>query len=381
MGKRKDNEAVGDVIRKHIVVSAVNIRKGGTLTILRDCLKFLSGREEFRVTALVHDSHIVGIPGIEYIDIPWSTNSWGHRLWCEYVTMNRISRTLQPVDLWLSLHDTSPRVRAKRQAVYCHTSFPFMTLKWRDWIMDYKIPLFRLFTRFAYRINVRQNDYLIVQQQWMRESLSGLLHFPEDRIILAPPAMSGLGIQNNPVETDTPMFFYPATPDCHKNFETLCRAAEILQNRQDALPFRLVLTIDGTENRYSKYIKSRFGHVSSIDFHGYMSRQEMADFYARASCLVFPSRIETWGLPISEFKPTGKPMILADMPYAHETASGAPQVAFYSPVSGSSTLADYMYCFLNGNKPHNYFNNIPEKAYQMPLAKNWDNLFKQLLEQ
>ena len=32
--------------------------------------------------------------------------------------------------------------------------------------------------------------------------------------------------------------------------------------------------------------------------------------------LIFPSLLETWGLPISEFEQTNKKMILANLPYA-----------------------------------------------------------------
>ena len=61
--------------RKHIVISAVNIRKGGTLTVLKDCLSYLSGRTDLHVTALVHDRSLCEEPGISYIEIPWSTRS------------------------------------------------------------------------------------------------------------------------------------------------------------------------------------------------------------------------------------------------------------------------------------------------------------------
>ena len=47
---------------KTIVVSAVNIRKGGTLTILRNCLEYLSGLAQsgnYRVVALVHNLPII----------------------------------------------------------------------------------------------------------------------------------------------------------------------------------------------------------------------------------------------------------------------------------------------------------------------------------
>lgn len=363
-------------VLQHIVISAVNVRKGGTLTVLRDCLGYLSRQDHLSVTALVHDQALVGVPGIHYIEIPWSTKSWLHRIWCEYITMHRISKMLQPVHLWFSLHDTTPRVQAGRQAVYCHTSFPFMRLKRADWLMDYKIPLFRLFTRYAYRVNACRNQYLVVQQQWMRDALSRLIHFPAKRIIVAPPSFDSPEIPDKGAPSPIPLFLYPATADCHKNFETLCKAAEILEKQGNRVPFRLILTIDGTENRYAASIRRRFRHVTSIDFHGFMSREQLYDYYARASCLVFPSRIETWGLPISEFKPSRKPMILADMPYARESASGAGSVMFFA-TDNADELASCMLQILQKN--FHSFKPVPRTAAQGLFAPDWDTLFQQLL--
>ena len=64
-----------------IVISAVNIRKGGTLTILRSCLKYLSmsyKEQGYRVLALVHKREVADYPGIEYIEFPqtWPENSF-----------------------------------------------------------------------------------------------------------------------------------------------------------------------------------------------------------------------------------------------------------------------------------------------------------------
>ena len=105
---------------KTIVVSAVNIRKGGTLTILRDCLSYLSDlaqTKKYRIVALVHKKELVDYQDIEYIEIPWTIQNWGFRLWCEYVTMYRISQQLSPVYLWLSLHDTTPCVKGTRPSI------------------------------------------------------------------------------------------------------------------------------------------------------------------------------------------------------------------------------------------------------------------------
>ena len=63
---------MGSTVRRNIVISAVNLRKGGTLTVLRDCLQYLSGRKDLHVTALVHRKELCDYPGIKYIELPWS---------------------------------------------------------------------------------------------------------------------------------------------------------------------------------------------------------------------------------------------------------------------------------------------------------------------
>ena len=95
--------------RKTIVVSAVSLRKGGTLTILQDCLCYLSALAadgNYRVIALVHKRELADYPHIEYIEMPDVIKGWGRRLWCEYVTMYKLSQKIMPVYLWLSLHDS-----------------------------------------------------------------------------------------------------------------------------------------------------------------------------------------------------------------------------------------------------------------------------------
>ncbi len=338
------------------MVSGVNLRKGGTLSILRGCLEYLSHKTgEYRVVALVHKRELCNYPGIEYIEMPWCVRSWFHRLWAEYVTMHRISlriavRDGRKVWLWLSMHDTTPRVEAEHQEVYCHTSFPFMSWQWRDFLMDYKIPLFAMLTRWAYRINVHKNDSLIVQQEWFRDAMSRMLNVPKEKFRVIPPEQPSVQqyLQaGNAVQVDNTLFFYASTPDCHKNFETLCQAARLLEQEIGPGFFKVVLTINGAENRYSRWLYRHWGDVSSIDFHGFMSKDELFSTYRRAGILVFPSRVETWGLPISEYmaaNPAGR-VLAADLPYSHETSPGA---VFFEALNASA-LKDAMFDILRTN--------------------------------
>ncbi len=366
--------------RKIIVISAVNLRKGGTLTILRDCLQYLSElvREgEYRVVALVHKRELCDYPGIEYIEMPDTVKGWGKRLWCEYVTMNRVSKELAPVYLWLSLHDTSPRVKAERQAVYCQTSFPFYKWSFRDFRMDYKIPLFAMFTKYAYKVNIRSNKYLIVQQNWLREGFSSMFGLKKEKFIVAPPQKKQVEVIPEEISKDIFTFFYASTPDCHKNFETLCQAARLLEAEVGEGKFKVVLTIGGTENMYSGWLHEMSKGVKSIDFAGFMAKEKLYGYYKAADCFVFPSKVETWGLPITEFIETsgGKPMILADLPYAHETSAGASKVIFFNP-SDPTELKDRMKELIDGTAS---YESVPEQDIEEPKAYSWENLFKILL--
>lgn len=367
-------------LRKTIVVSAVNLRKGGTLTILRDCLQYLSSlTKEYRVVALVHQRELCDYEGIEYLEMPQIIQGWGKRLWCEYVTMYRISKELAPVYLWLSLHDTSPRVKAERQAVYCQTSFPFYQWSWRDFRFDYKIPLFACFTRFAYRINVHSNRFLIVQQEWLRKGLSNMLGVNREKFIVAPPQRNLQEVIPDDIQKECFLFFYASTPDCHKNFETLCEAARLLEEEVGHGKFKVVLTIKGEENKYASWLKECWGEVNSIEFSGFMNKNRLFGYYHAADCLVFPSRVETWGLPISEYISDGpeKPMLLADLPYAHETASGSKKTTFF-PVIDAMFLKKEMKRLLEGDI--SYLREVPRKELENPTAVSWKELFDLLLK-
>lgn len=252
-----------------IVVSAVNLRKGGTLTILRQCLEYLStlAKERgYRVVALVHKQELVNYPKIEYIEMPWTIEGWAKRLWCEYVTMNKVSKQIGDVDLWLSLHDATPRVQARRQAVYCHTSFPLFPIKLQDFPFDPKIPLFGLLTRYTYRINQGRNRFVIVQQEWIREAFKKMFKLPQEKVIVARAdekkeeiLQPSISLQELDELGTKYLFFFASTPDAHKDFQTLCRATELLSKRVPQGSFEVAITISGNENKYAEYLKKNLG--------------------------------------------------------------------------------------------------------------------------
>ena len=139
----------------------------------------------------------------------------------------------------------------------------------------------------------------------------------------------------------------------------------------------MILTIDGSENKYARDIVNKYSHIKEISFQGLLKPKQVFDIYSKTDCLLFPSKLETWGLPISEFIQFKKPMIIAELPYAHETSNGAQQVAFYE-VSASQQLANLMFSVINDNLTA-FVPNVQQKL-QPPTAVNWEEVFSLLLE-
>jgi len=366
-------------MKKTIVISAINLRDGGALSILNDCLNYLDSKlaSSYRIVAIVHKTSIINrTENIEFIEFPKSINSYLYRFYYEYFYFKKLSSNLKPY-LWLSLHDMTPNVDANIRAVYCHNPSPFYKLKIKEIFLDKKFTLFSFFYKYLYRINIYKNDYVIVQQEWLKETFETI--YKIDNVIVANPEVNiqnSFNENNNTTLSPNPkiIFFYPSFPRVFKNFEIICEAVEKISSKY-LHNFEVLLTIDGTENSYSKMIFQKYKHLNCIKFIGLQSREQIFNLYDKADYLIFPSKLETWGLPITEFKLYNKPILAADLPYAHETVGCYDKVVFFDH-NNSNQLASYMESALNQDLklyPHNFF-------YKNDLTSNsWEELFNILL--
>lgn len=366
---------------KVIVISAVNLRSGGPLSVLEDCLRLLDRKcaGRYRVVAIVHAiSLFKGYENIEFVEYNRSASSYLYRIYLEYFYFNRLSKKLNPY-LWFSLHDITPSVCAERRAVYCHNAMPFYKLSLKEVVLQPSLVLFNYVYRYFYLKNIRLNDFVVVQQDWLREEFVKGFGVEDKSVIVSYPTLDSLpGSGSTQLcggsESGKMIFVFPAFPRVFKNIEVLCEAAEILL-KKNVTDFEVWLTLDGSENRYSKYLVKRFGFLDNIKFKGVQSRTEVFAWYQKADALVFPSKLETWGLPISEFKVTGKPMLVVDLPYAHETVGDYERVAFFEK-DDSALLADKMHELMSGLfNPEGNTVNAPEE----PFVVGWEKLFKYML--
>lgn len=361
---------------RRVVISAVNFTEGGPLTVLRDCLRAAASQLEadWEIIALVHDRRLIDEPRVRLVEIADAKRSWLGRLKHEWLGFGKLSRQWQP-DLWLSLHDITPRVSARRQAVYCHNPSPFYRLPWREARLEPPLFLFNRLYRYLYRAFIRRNTWVIVQQEWLRVAFQDL--FGQLPIVVAHPTVHISATDSSAllVSSRKVVFLYPALPRVFKNIETVLAAAEQLA-AASAPGFELRVTLSGNENSYAQWLYGRFGHLECVRFIGRQNREEMADQYREATAVLFPSKLETWGLPISEAKVWRKPLLVAALPYAFETVGNCDHVQFL-PAEDAQAWSDAMRALVEQTwKPSPVQRDLPAE----PFVKDWPELWQFLVK-
>lgn len=363
------------VKRPIIVISAVNLIEGGTLSVLQDCLDYVASKlcDKYKVIVLVNSKSQFNYPKLDFIEFPWAKRSWLLRLYYEYWFFRSLSRKVN-AELWLSLHDTTPNVIAKRRAVYCHNPAPFYSISIWEVYIDPIFAIFNLFYKWVYRINIHKNCFVIVQQEWLKKKFQSL--FGPINILVAHPEVKNLTCSKIYLRSNMEVirFFYPAFPRCFKNFELICEASKkLLEENIDN--FEVIMTIDGSESRYAKSIVKRYENIQQLKFIGLLQRNEVYEIYPSIDCLVFPSKLETWGLPITEFKFLNRPILAAKLDYARETVGDYPYAKFFD-CNNSDELAKLMLSVINhGFDPDVNQYTQPESSY----SNNWNELFDALL--
>lgn len=362
--------------KKVIIISGVNLLDGGPISVYHDFLHALIENKyykEYKIIALVGNKELFKefSKHIHFIEYKKSKKSWIIRLYLEYFGFKKISKRLD-VDIWISMHDTTPNVIAKHKYVYCHNPSPFNKMKIKETKFGLKYYLFSKFYKYLYKINIKKNDAIIVQQDWMRQEFKKIYHI--NNIIVARPSMpENLEIKDTSNEEHDCIFIFPSFPRYYKNFQIACEAALKLE-QYNISNFKIYITLDGKENNYSRFIKSNYKHCSKITFVGLVSREELFKLYGQSKCLLFMSKLETWGMPITEYKQTNKTIIVSDLPYAHETVGNYENVLFIDP-NDSEALANAMKLVIQKKsiKTDCVYHTVEE-----PYANDWNQLLNKI---
>lgn len=175
--------------------------------------------------------------------------------------------------------------------------------------------------------SVKMADLVIVQTDWMKEAVADKARINKSKIVVDFP--SDIIPDGYRYKEAKNCFFYPANSTPFKNHRLILEAAKIL-NAQGIYNFEVIFTLSGNETEDIKSI-AQTAMKEKINFRwiGAISREKVFELYEK-SVLLFPSYIETVGLPVYEAKSLGCPILVSDCAYARNIVNNYNKAEFFS---------------------------------------------------
>lgn len=192
---------------------------------------------------------------------------------------------------------------------------------------------------FRYRVS----EY-IVQTNSMEQLLnkwSGEAKPPLVKIIPFASTIKPVLSKSPPKNISDYTFLYIADGLPHKNHERLLNAWCILHSKN--IKPKLLLTIWPTDSTLLKYISqivtSRDIQIENI---GNLSHTELLSVLADCDALIYPSLIESFGLPLIEAHQLNKPIIAGELDYIRDVCMPTHTFDPYSPISIARAVRRFM---------------------------------------
>jgi len=374
-------------LNKIIFVNATAATEGGALTILKQFLEGISiyskknihyyifcSLEELEVYERENIKIINNIKGKKWLDrIKWDL--WGLKNWGKKKDIR--------ADLIISFQNTGVKYyNDVKQLIYLHQSIPFFqTIKWDFFKKDERFYWFRknIYEKII-KYSLRKNSYIVVQTEWMKNAVIEQFNWNPKKISVIKPNVENIPLQKVPeIDFNDNKFhiFYPANTAKYKNHELIINALKYIKDSKPEIYKNLIIhfTFDsGLSNNINAVLINLIKDLQ-VDEHikceGKICYERVLSFYKSCDLMVFPSYIETFGLPLIEAASFGMSILAADMNYAREVIGNYEGVKFLNYKDSKLWAENIIDLY---NKRINY------KPYSINYETSWKDFFKLIEE-
>ncbi|MEW3295979.1 glycosyltransferase [Escherichia coli] len=178
-----------------------------------------------------------------------------------------------------------------------------------------------------------------MQTEWMRKAVIDKLNLSEKKISIIRPVIDIdlnkiLKNENENENENENTFIYPAASYSYKNHIILVESLNMIgvdflfQNK-----ITVIFTLDRDENSKLFDRIKKYNLQEIIKFTGNIPRYDVLNYIYNAKALLFPSRLETFGIPLIEAVKFNSNIIVSDLPYAHDVLDGYENVKYCNPDS------------------------------------------------
>ena len=321
---------------KHVIfVNSTAATSGGALTVL---LQFLDGISKYDQDNLYYifctAPEVAGYEGANIKIIPeiYKRKWIGRILWDNFGLESWMKKQGIKPDLIISMQNTGVRLGRKiKQIIYYHQSLPMYNYQWSPLKKEERILwLYKNVYPWFVKKHFFPDDILVVQADWMKEAAHRVLNIDRKNIAVIRTTVqikdAGEGLTGKRKEEGTFKFIYPATNMIYKNHKIIYRTMEIIRQRRNEifnnLRFYSTLNPENVPQEYKTALEV------NIEFMENLKYEDLLALYPDMDLMVFPSYLETVGLPLLEAEYFGLPIIASDLPYAREAVKDYPGAVF-----------------------------------------------------
>lgn len=196
-----------------------------------------------------------------------------------------------------------------------------------------RIKLF--FQDMVFKISLMGVDTLVVQTNYMKNGVVNKFKYPEDKIRIIPSSPCEMVEENLDKEIERKLKKFIGCEKniiCnitlyakHKNLELLLRAIKYIKDNS-LCKLKLIITIDkngGYDQANLINMITEFGIQDYVLSIGNIKHSNIKNILDLSKLFVFPSYAESFGIPFVEAMKCGKPIVAADLGFAHDVCGDA----------------------------------------------------------
>lgn len=321
---------------KVIAVNNPAAKEGGALTILTKFIENLYNskcKNTFYIFVSVAELKRFEKENIKIIVLP-RQNFIKRIIWDNFNFRNYLKKNNIQSDIVLSIQNTGLNINNKiPQLLYYHQPLPLSEKRWN--VFDKKQRVYWLYKNiypFFIKQNLSKIDKIIVQTEWVKEAFVKKFNFSRDHIFVDKPSIKMPEIDKvKIIPKDKFRIFYPASPLIYKNHKLIIEAIIFLNSKIPKLEDKVecIFTFSEHENEYlySLVVENKLDKV--IKFIGKIEYKKVLEYYKSSDLLVFPSYIETLGLPLVEAQHFNLRILAINLPYSREVLKKYKKVIYF----------------------------------------------------
>lgn len=314
---------------KTIVVNNPAAKESGALTILKNFLENIyksKCNNKFYIFVSLEELKNYEKENIKIIVIG-KQNFKQRILWDNYGLRKYLKvHNIEP-NLFLSIQNTGVNLPKKiPQLLYFHQAIPLSEKKWNFFKKEERV---YWFYKNIYPVFIRQYlnrvNKVIVQTKWIKDKFSNRFGYNYENILVDKPVIKIPELEKVAIITkDKFRIFYPANPLIYKNHKIIIESLGELKKEIPNLSERVecIFTFSKGENKKLDDLIKKYLLEDIIKTVGKVSYEEVLSYYKSSDLMIFPSYIETLGLPLVEAQKFNLEIMALDLEYSREVLEG-----------------------------------------------------------